>query len=341
MNEKYLTLEQNLCAARIFLNTFDFILGDYKDINEFSKIKIFNKNMDEVGELHFNNGKIIMSANYNDGKLDADFDIAKMVGLIDIECDNALFGQWSSKISFKIQKTNNINLSGEFLITNSVDSQYGISCLCHPLINCNIANKGNINLKILRNGRTFYLGVTSGSYKENIDISPWDDLNGFIKHVISDGEYNPKKYEHEYKKYVGIFSAGKGNEDKLHVFLSETEWDNQISFKNEFPLKVGDDNSESLIIQKGMLMKDLDPDMFAKIKKLRDILSIDNVSLLDNLVSVCYDSYTNDELNALLGIKRQRMDYQNGADNLVTSYYEIGISDCFFPMENQKKLLKK
>lgn len=68
---------------------------------------------------------------------------------------------------------------------------------------------------------------------------------------------------------MGVFSAGKGDEDKLRVFISEAEGDNQISFRNEFPLKAGDDNSKALVIQKGMLMQDLDPDMFERIKKIK------------------------------------------------------------------------
>ena len=341
MGEKYLTLEQNTCAARIFLNIFGLTLENTSDVNEFSKIKIFDKVMNEVGELHFNNGKVIMSVNYNDSMLEASFDIAKMCGFVDIECENALFGQWSIKIAFQVQKPNNVKLFGEFLIYSSADSEFGISCRCHPLINCDIAGQSNITLKILRNGRTFGLEVASGSYNETIDIMPWDDMNGFIKHVILNGEYDSKRYKHKYKKYMGVFSAGQGDEDKLHVFLSETEWDNQISFRNEFPLKIGDDNSETLVIQKGMLMKDLDPDMFEKIKKLREVLSIGDVFLLDNLVSVCYDSYTDEELSALLGVNRQRMNYQNGADSLINSYFGIGKNSCFFPLGTQKRLLKK
>lgn len=344
MGEKYLTLEQNTCAARIFLNTFGLTLENVSDVNEFSKIKIFDKAMNEVGELHFDSGRVIMSVNYNNSVLDASFDIAKISGFVDPECESApfaLFRQWSSKITFQVQKQDSVKLSGEFLIGSSVNSEFGLSCLCHPLINCNVAGKENITLKILRNGTTFGLEVNSGSYNETIDIMPWDDMNGFIRHVISNGKYDPESYKHEYRKYMGVFSAGKGDEDKLHVFLSETEWDNQISFRNEFPPKNGDDNSETLVIQKGMLMHYLDPDMFERIKKLREVLSIGDVSLLDNLVSVCYDSYTDKVLSALLGLNRQRMNYQNGANSLVKSYYEIGISNCFFPLEAQEKLLKK
>lgn len=341
MSEKYLTLEQNMCATRIFLNTFGLTLENVSDVSEFSKIKIFDKAMNEVGVLHFDNGRVIMTANYNNSMLKASFDIAKMRGFVDIESNNALFGQWSSKIDFQVQKQDNVKLSGEFFVGSSADSEFGMSCLCHPLINCDVPGEGKITLKILRDGRTFGLEVTAGSYNETIDIMPWDDINGFIEHVISNGEYDPKRYKHEYRKYMGVFSAGKGDEDKLHVFLSETEWDNQISFRNEFPLKAGDDESEALVIQKGMLMKDLDPDMFEKIKKLREVLSIGDVSLLDNLVSVCYDSYTDAELSSLLGVNRQRMNYQDGADNLINSYYGIGSDSCFLSLEAQKRLLHK
>lgn len=84
--------------------------------------------------------------------------------------------------------------------------EFGISCLCHPLINCDIVGKGNITLQILRKGRTFGIEVNSESYNEIIDIMPWNDMNGCIKHVISKGNYNPQKYMHEYRKYMGVFS---------------------------------------------------------------------------------------------------------------------------------------
>lgn len=190
MGEKYLTLEQNTCAARIFLNTFGLALENVSDVNEFSRIKIFDKAINEVGELYFDNGQVIMSANYNNSVLDANFDIAKMLGFVDIECGNVLFGQWSNKIVFRVKKANNVKLSGEFLIRSSADSEFGVSCFCYPLINSDVVGKGNITLKILRNGRTFGLEVTSGSYNEIIDIMPWDDMNGFIKHVISNGKYD-------------------------------------------------------------------------------------------------------------------------------------------------------
>lgn len=131
------------------------------------------------------------------------------------------------------------------------------------------------------------------------------------------------------------------NKNKLHVFLSEEDYNKTLTFRNEFPPKVEDDNSRELLLQKGKLMQNLDPDMFKKIKKLRDVLLIGDISLLDNLVSVCYDSFTDEEISALLGVKRQPMNYQDGANSLINSYFDIGKNNCFFPLEDQKRLLKK
>ena len=337
MFEKNLTLEQNICSARIFLNTFGLYLEDTNNINESSKIKIIDNSMNTVGNLSFNNDKVVMSANYNNVILNAHFGLAKIKGFMDIEEDNALFGKWSSKINFKVQQQNNIKLSGEILVDCSIDSKFEISCHCHPLIKCEIPSKGEAELKILRDGRTFGLNINSQKYNETIDVKPWDN----IKHVISKGEYNPEKYQHEYTKYMGIFEAGGSDKDKLHVFLEEKNWDKIISLKNAWPLKEGTDNSKSLTIQKGMLMQDLDPKMFEKIKELGELLSFGAVSLLDNLISVCYDSYTDDEISALLGVNKQKMNYQNGADTLVDSYFGIGKNDTFLSLETQKRLLKK
>lgn len=341
MHEQQLTLPQNTCATRIFLNTFGLILGSFDEIDENSKIKIFDRQMNEVGILYFNDGKIIITANFNGNVLEANYDLAKAKGFIDFEDENALFGCWASKIAFKIQGESNIKLSGEFLIDSSIDSEFGIKCRCHPLINIEVPNKGEAILTILRDGKTFGLDITSKDYKETICIMPWDDMNGFIEHIISKGAYDPERYEYEYRKYDGVFSAGVNNKDKLHVFLLETEWDNQISYRNEFPLKAGDDKSEILVIQKGLLMQELDPDMYEKIEKLRKILMLGEISLLDNLISVCYDSYTDEELSALLAIKRQKMIYQDGSDNLRESYFGTGNRSLFLPLEQQKRFFNK
>lgn len=342
MVEEYLKLEQNTCAARIFLNTFGLTLETTNHvISEFSKIKIFDKNI-EVGYLYFKNGKVIMQAHYNDSTLEASFGIAKISGFIDNESQNVLFGQWNSKINFQVQKQNHVTLSGEFLIKNSVDYEFGNTCSCHPSITCKIP-EGTIVLEMLRNGNKLYLESTCGNYKETMNITPHALVDGFMKHNITYGKYDEEAHCYKYRRYCGIFNGPEFGEykDKLHVFLKEEKNKIRLHNHNEWVPRIGADNSKELLIQKGRLMQKLDPDMFQKIKQLRNILFIGDVSLFDNLISVCYDIYTNEEITALFGIERKPMNYQNGAKDLVTSYYEIGEHSHFLPIEVQKILLKK
>ncbi len=340
-----LNLKHNLNIAQIFLNTFGLVLGDTKEADAFSQIKIFDQDRNEVGELSLTNDKVIISANYHKNVLNASFDIAKLSSFIDFECESApaaMFGKWSSKVVFQVQKSNNINLSGELLMTCSADTELGISCLCHPLVNCEVPGKGQIILKILRDGSTFNLEIIAKENYEVIDIRPWDWLNGFILHDKKSGKYDEEKFAYPYRRYAGVFNGAESgeNKNKLHVFLSEEEYENQLTFRSEFPPKVGDDNSRETLLQKGRLMQDLDPNMYEKIQKLRDILLIGDISLLDNLFSVCYDSYTDEELNSLLGVNRQKLNYQNGADNLVDACFEIGTKESL-SSEIITRLLKK
>lgn len=116
MEEQYLTYAQSISAARIFLNTFGFVLENVKIVDEFSRIKIFDKNMREAGNLYFNNGKVIINAIYNnEDKLEASYDIPKVFGIVDIESNGAIFGSWNSKIIYQLQRQNDLNiLMGNF-----------------------------------------------------------------------------------------------------------------------------------------------------------------------------------------------------------------------------------
>lgn len=343
MKEKYLTLDQNLCAAKIFLNTFGFRLEDVSELDAFSKTKIYDKKMNPVGQLYFENGKVIMNAKYNESILSASYDLAKICGFIDYESNNALFGEWSSKIEFQIQNSQNVDINGEFLINNTIDSQFGISCTCHPLIRCEVPNKGSITIKILRDGLTFGAEINSESYNERIQIRPWDDINGFLLHDIKSGEYNSKT-GYPYRKYAGVFKGADFGEDKdkLRAFLIEEEYNKELNHHSEYIPKINSHNPEDEIIQKGTIMQTLDNSAFEKIGELKQLLVIDGVSLLDNLVGICYGNHTNDELQALLGIERKKLTFQDGSEDLTTSYFGIEKTNPFsISKEQQKKLLKE
>lgn len=345
MNENYLTLVQSLSAARIFLNTFGLILEDTTDINIFSKIKIFDKNMKEVGVLCFEGDKVLISANYNSSILKADYEIPKVFCFVDTECNNTeypLFGEWSNKINFEITNTNNTKISGEFLITCFVDSELGVNCVCHPLISCEIPNTGSFTLKILRGGLTFGLEIKTNDSNERIDIRPFDRFNGFYIHDIKKRNIDEKNCPYTYRRFCGVFDGAETgkNRDKLQMFLKEEKDRKIINYYSNFIQKSNKENSINTVIQKGMLMKKLDSLVFERIKELRTILLIDEISILDNLISVCFDNYTDDEIYALLDLKREKMEYQDKANCLISSYYGIGNKSSFLLPTVQRKLIK-
>lgn len=342
MEDKYLTPEQSICAARVFLNTFGLTLEECEDYDEYSKIKIFNSNNQKVGELFFNNGQVLMNAHSNLGLLNASYDIPQVTGFIDYEDHNALFAEWKTDIKYEIKQSEKVKMDGSFLLNCAMDSEFGINCNCHPLLRINFDDKGTVTLKMLRDGSTFKLEIVAGDNYEVIDVSPWDWLNGFLLHDIRNGKYDEEKHAYPYRRYAGIFNgAERGeNKDKLHLFLSEEEYEEQLNFHNELIPKVGDENGKEASIQKGMLMQRLDPDMYKRINELGKGLLRDDVSLLDNFISVCYDSYTDEEIKALLGLNRVRMQYQDNADSLINSYFGIGRKKLFFISRITKEINK-
>lgn len=316
MKEITMSYENSLRDARIFLNTFGLILEDEFD----EKINIYDKSGNKVGRLSKIDSRINISVDYNDILLEADYYLPKVIAFVDVEDNDQLFGQWSSEIFFVLKK-DKIKMNGEFLISSSMDSEFGSKCVCHPIIRCDLDELGKVELEILRKGKTFGLNYKTYNLKESIEVRPFDNLNGYIKHDILYGEYDYARSSFPYRRYCGVFAGGESEKNKLHVFLIEEKYRECLDFQNGYVKKVNGDMSSETIIQKGNLMKDLDPDMYKKIRVLYEILRFDDFPLLDNLISVCYDSYTDEELFALLGMERKKFIYQNGEIKLRDAYF--------------------
>ncbi len=338
--EKYLQLKQNTCAARIFLNAFNLILEEnVENIDQFLKLKIFDSDMNEVGKLYFKNGKVFISANFNNNVLNAEFNIAKIYGYYAILEDN-IQGNWNNDIDFQLQQSNGIKLSGQFEIRAALDSEYGIHCNCHPLIKYEVDGKEMMILKMFRDGSELNLQIMKDNYKEKIDVCSWDK-NRYLYHEIIKGEYDRQKLGNPFSRYVLVKEAeDEKNKGKLASLLSETNYIRPVLFETNYIPK-NSNNSIQLSLQIGKLMRELDPSMYERIKETKEILKIDNKSIFDDLVGICFEKYTNEQVEALLGVTKNKILYQDGNDTLANSYFGINKSDYFFPKEMQKKLVKK
>ena len=319
-----LNYEQGLCAVRIFLNSLGLIVDEIDKFDKKSTINIFDNNMNKVGSIYLDNGKILISAYYNHFALNASYTLPAISSFKDYECVNmeyALYGNWENIIKYKID-CNEFKVDGNFFIDSSIDTEYGLSCLCHHLIFCKLLNK-IITIKILEDGFIFGVEIKDDNIDEKIQINPFDDLNGFFIHTIQNID--------SYKKYSGIFldTNDEENKDKLHLFLKESKGSKTINYRSTYVSKIiNEDNNEQAIIQKGMLMQKLDSSMYDAIKMIRNILKINNVYFLDNLISISYDNYTDNEIEALLGIKRDVKLYQDEEKDLISAYFGIKSKNC-------------
>ncbi len=316
MRSYKLNLRECIPAAKIFLNIFGLTLDENNNIKCNDKV---------VGDLYVVDDTVLMRANYNDATLEASFDIPEANGFVDTESNNALFGEWRFPIKFE-SNCNNINYKGNMLFACTADSEYGLKCQLHPNIDIQLSENCKINLKMMEDFSFLRLDIEKPDYYETINISPWTFASSFLRHQIIDGK-EIRSYVHPYNFQAGVFPGAEVGElkDKLHVFLSEVVNDNEeekyLSFHNEFLPREGEPESKEALIQKGFLMQKLDKSMYEKIKGLNELMNIGNVSILDNLVSTCYCGFSDEEVIALLGFERQKMNYQDPANNLLEAYF--------------------
>ena len=338
MEKKFLNLEQTICGARIFLNIFDLKLEEYEVLDENSTLMVFNSLNHTVGNVSFKEGKILIAVNSSFGFLNASYDIPELNGIIDAESNNAKFAEWQSNIEFKIDNFVE-ELSGTFLLDSIIDTEFGISCRCHPLIEYKVDGRKIFELKMQRDLKTFAVYFMDGENIETIEISPYNGQH-FLEHTIKTGEYNSQKGGRPYEKGALVCTKSEKETDELIGLSFEEKYGVQVGdFIRESHTRKGT-TSREYTMQKGLLMQKIDPGMYTKLKYLRAFFLTKDVSLLDNLIAICYNSYSKGEIEALFGFPKKQIEFQDGAHNLTDSYFGIGRNNKFLSLEAQKKLTR-
>lgn len=313
--KKHLTLEQNIHSAIIFLNIWGLKLEKKEELNSGSVLQIYDQNNITVGEVRFDGNKTIMTANYNEINLEASYD-NPVFGSFDDEDDKSiLFGNWSSNIIFEAKGSNFKGLSGNFEIGCFIDSESGIKCNCRSLIKYIDCSDEIVEITMCQDGKMLGIAANTTDKSDVIDIMPWDDFNGFIVHDVRNS--NKKDNSLPNRLYARITKSpddDKNLRQYLHTQFHELEliWDELV------PKEKNDD-----LIQKGLLMRQIDSTMFEKIREVRQKLMIGDVPFFDNLVSACYNDFSDKEIIMLIGVDKSTFTFQDGSSNLTHAYLDV------------------
>lgn len=317
MKEMYLPSEYSVKAAEIFLNIFGLHCNSYDNhlILPNSTIEIWNSN-EKKGTLTFQNNQFQIQVNTPFGHLVAHSNLPKKVRISD-ERTNEFLDTWNHDISFGIQNGNeDSQMSGEIRIACRDDIKYGKTCTCIPALRLARTNpKTNqdeiVWLNFLQKGSAFNIQSIAPSYKERILVSPLTLSTLFMEH---------DKWENGLRHYASVFQDGK-NKNRFVTLQIETENDKDTFWNRQVFSKDSSQENRRYIVQKGLLMQQTDSDYLQAIERFRKCFQKEDVSILDNLITICLGPYSDEEVLALTGNKKRKIPYHESVSHVRDFYF--------------------
>ena len=313
-----LNVQQNLCAARLFLNLFNLSIEENENYNESSEIKIKDINNNYVGTIFFKDDDIIINACTSIGILKANYKKTKLWGLMDLELYES-FLKWKHDIKYTIYGKSII--SGDTQIGLHFDTNSNKYCALHSTIKYIDENSNKVVINIQDDGFSFCYTAKGVNFEEELTINPNKKIEANMYHSISEGQINKKEIfrypysdvkiintEYKYdKKYISAFSRIIKNHDIID------------SVYNCY-YSLGEHYDKQDIIQKGVLMQKIDPTFKEKIQEIFLFFENDDLSFLNNLIDMSFDNYSEEERLALFGLKINKLLYYNNATNVLDAY---------------------
>lgn len=336
MEDIYLTLNQNLCSARIFLNLFNLSLEEKEEVKHYDKLRIFNSENLEVGKVNFKDGIVNIECMTSLGRLNANYEISKFWGLNDLEVGGGLV-EWVHNINFNVDGEQKFD--GDIQIGASMDTDFGNRCRTHSIIRYIDKDNNNVVLKFMEDGKPFSYEAKKEGFREVLEIDPWCDYESYMYHIIRKGEYDKEKSNWPYESLKFVWHNGDNDKNHLRTISQLIENYKYKEWKKELYEKSGTDKEAT--IQKGLLMHKIDSDFVKKIEELINLFKKDNVSFFTNLIDVAFDKVSEEEIKALFGTNIKKITYYNGADNLLDAYFNTKRNSQFLPEKVYSKVLKK
>ena len=313
MKKDYLTLEQNLCCARVFLNLFDLVLENKENIDEFTKFGIFDRNGKQVGMLYFENDVVKIQCTTSLGFLNANYDMSELSCFMDLKFGGS-FVQWNHTIKFEVAGYQ--NFSGNMQLDVSMDSDLDNTCRLHTIIKYVDKDNREVELKLMEDGKAFCYETKKDDFREVLYINPWDDLESFMYHIIWNGKYD--NVHHCFPNESIRFVRNNGSRDRNHLRTVShvTKKLQTVEYKDNLYDSLGEEESAESTIQKGLLMQKIDPNFSKKIVELINSFKKEDVSFLENLIDISFNRASEEERSALFGVDIKRMNHHKEGNQL-------------------------
>lgn len=307
-----LSAKQNTVAAKIFLNTFGYVLDEsIKYLTFYIKPKIYNKEGKDIGELYFRGNVAYIVVNDGDIKLMASYKLPKVA-----------YGCWDNRISFSLNNSGN-QIDGNYIIKCSCSIETNINCTCSVDLTCKTKNGDEHKMEIFSNGSFFRVCSFNGDRKEDINVNVWNEWDPcYYTHRITKGIMDSTGNYPYYSNVILGSQLEKDDSEENLIFVSEKkEYSNIIEQHQVTCIKNPGDTDSDKLIRIGNNMRCFDPKLFDQIYMLQEPMMIGKTSVLQNIISICLDKYPNNIVYAMLGIRKIDTFYQDNVCNLKDAYF--------------------
>lgn len=296
-------------STKIFLNAFGLVLQDSDNNNR----EIYDSDDNIVGYMNnYVNKAISITARENGNNLTAN--IKPYAGRLSRKFHRIVR---SSLTRFEIRNNNSIILmNGDMCIAAGCTQNLPISYRLAFKSAYRDSKGRNVELSI-NGGRILSVAITKGNVIETFEIG---GIKNVFKHTLQKGNFDKKLNAFPYCKEVSITSDDECTKiDLSEKIINGGKVKEKRRLKKQLPKPISDNGDfrasyEKTIIQAMELVHKYDSTIGKEIKAIKD--DLDNYcELFVNLISMCYDDYSDEVIDSIFGIERRNI-YQDGAKNL-------------------------
>lgn len=315
------SIDGNIRTAVVFLNMFELYLIKEEGIALKEEVAIVNKGGLVVGKLIVDD-VISIEAQTDLGFLKAKYPFAKALCFRDMEVvSQPRHASWMTPINYEINNDNESFL-GVVNFDIAIDDEFGMRCLAHNDLVYSVGGEKRLSLTLQNNGITFGLTFLENNKYETIKLRPFSLIMPYMEHDV---KIDNKRY-----KYTCIANKSEIERNKLSVLHLEDE-NGELVRKALFyedkedynPILYADGKKTFFQIWK--LAHLTDKDILEKIKQARESLCRGNISFLDSLINSSFISFTDEDIEVMLGIQRQILMYKGVARELKQLYFKPSV----------------